>query len=99
VCEGLTGRALIPDATKACITRHDRTEDFDGHPVFWVYLNAFFDHLLAAAHQRNVAGILRSGLAGTGFFYFQFQIAGIAIKQITRFHFTTIRHLEPPLVV
>jgi hypothetical protein len=57
-------------------------------------LSAFFDHLLAAAHQGNAAGVLRSGSAGAGFFHRQFKSAGIAMKQITFFHVTTICHGE-----
>ena len=57
-------------------------------------LHAFFGHLLAAAHQGNATGVLRSGTAGAGFFHRQFQTAGIAKIQITFFHVTTICHGE-----
>ena len=57
-------------------------------------LKAFFDHLLAAAHQGNATGVFRSGTAGAGFFDCQFKSASIAMKQIAFFHVTTICHGE-----
>ena len=64
------------------------------HRVFWPNLHAFWGHLLAAAHQGNAAGVLRSGTAGAGFFHRQFKSAGIAMIQVTFFHVTTICHEE-----
>jgi hypothetical protein len=65
-----------------------------GIRYFGPNLHAFWGHLLAAAHQGNAAGVLRSGTAGAGFFDRQFQTAGIAKIQITFFHVTTICHGE-----
>jgi hypothetical protein len=57
-------------------------------------LPAFFDHFLAAAHQRDATGVFRSGTASAGFFHRQFQIAGTAIIQVTLFHVRTICHYK-----
>ncbi len=58
----------------------------------------FFDHILAAAHQGNATGVLRSRHTGAGFFHLQFQTADIADIQISFFHVRTICHGKPPLV-
>ncbi len=63
-----------------------------GIGYFGPNLHAFFGHLLAAAHQGNAAGVLRSGTAGAGVFYLQFKSAGIAMIQVTCIHVTTICH-------
>ena len=60
----------------------------------WLHLYAFWGHLLAAAHQGDATGVLRSWTARAGFFDFQFKSAGIAEIQITFFHVTTICHGE-----
>jgi hypothetical protein len=58
------------------------------------FLIAFFDHFLAAAHQRDATGIFRSETASAGFFHRQFQVTGTAIIQVTLFHVRTICHYK-----
>jgi hypothetical protein len=79
----------------ALLNRIDKVEDTsDVFRSVWPNLIAFLDHLLAATHQRNVARIFGSSLAGASFFYRQFQAASITKKQITFFHVTAISHWE-----
>ena len=84
----------MPATTKARC--HDTKNNTPSLSILYLgpNLRAFFDHLLAAAHQGNATGVLRSGTAGAGFFHRQFKSAGIAMKQITFFHVTTICHGE-----
>ncbi len=84
----------MPDTTKTrCYDTKNNTPSLS---ILYLgpNLSAFFDHLLAAAHQGNATGVLRSGTAGAGFFHRQFKSAGIAMIQITFFHVTTICHGE-----
>ena len=82
----------MPDTTKTrCYDTKNNTPSLS---ILYLgpNLSAFFDHLLAAAHQGNATGVLRSGTAGAGVFYLQFKSAGIALIQVTFFHVTAICH-------